>query len=197
MRVPLLSLSSSSSFLCLLPRLFVISISPFTFPSITCFRRQFLRKMWPIQLAFRFLISCRIFLSSLTLSNTPSFHTWSVQLIFSILVHLLSSIFSSTEEVSYCSLLCQMMPIYPKKLCGFSRVCTYSHTEKCQTVNESSSLNSYVYVREVNTYTTTWRKRCNTEGWSRTCCTYGHNILNCQEKVGEGECQTKPCHNLM
>jgi hypothetical protein len=26
--------------------------------------------MWPIQLAFRFLISCMIFLCSLTLSNT-------------------------------------------------------------------------------------------------------------------------------
>ena len=59
---PLLSLTSSSSFLRLLPRLLVFSISPFIFPSITCFRRQFLRKMWPIQLASRFLISCRIFL---------------------------------------------------------------------------------------------------------------------------------------
>ena len=29
--------------------------------------------MWPIQLAFLFLISCRIFLCSLTLSNTSSF----------------------------------------------------------------------------------------------------------------------------
>jgi hypothetical protein len=48
---PLLSLRSSSSFLRLLPRLLVTSISPFIFPSITCFRRQFLRKMWPIQLA--------------------------------------------------------------------------------------------------------------------------------------------------
>ena len=56
---PLLSLRSSSSFLRLLPRLLATSISPFIFPSITCFRRQFLRKMWPIQLAFRFLISCR------------------------------------------------------------------------------------------------------------------------------------------
>jgi len=64
---PLLSLRSSSSFLRLLPRLLATSISPFIFPSITCFRRQFLRKMWPIQLAFRFLISCRIFLCSLTL----------------------------------------------------------------------------------------------------------------------------------
>ena len=83
---PLLSLRSSSSFLRLLPRLLVTSISPFIFPAITCFRRQFRRKMWPIQLAFRFLISCRIFLSSLTLSNTSSFHTWSVQMSFSILL---------------------------------------------------------------------------------------------------------------
>ena len=51
----LLSLRSSSSFLRLLPRLLVTSTSPFIFPSITCLRRQFLRKMWPIQLAFRFL----------------------------------------------------------------------------------------------------------------------------------------------
>ena len=56
---PLLSLRSSSSFLRLLPRLLATSIYPFIFPSITCFRRQFLRKMWPIQLAFLFLISCR------------------------------------------------------------------------------------------------------------------------------------------
>ena len=84
---PLLSLRSSSSFLCLFPCLLVTSISPFIFPSITCFRRYFLRKMWPIQLAFRFLISCRIFLCSLTVSNTSSFLTWSVQLIFSILLH--------------------------------------------------------------------------------------------------------------
>ena len=72
---PLLSLRSSSSFLHLL----VTSICPFIFPSITCCRRQFLCKMWPIQLAFHFLISCRLFLCSLTLINTSSFLTWSVQ----------------------------------------------------------------------------------------------------------------------
>ena len=83
---PLPSLRSSSNFLRLLPLLLVTYISPFIFPSITCFRRQFLRSMWPIQLAFRFLISCRIFLCSLTLSNTSPFLTWSVQLIFSILL---------------------------------------------------------------------------------------------------------------
>ena len=54
----LLSLRSSSSFLRLLPRLLSTSICLFIFPAITCFRRQFLRKMWSIQLAFRFLISC-------------------------------------------------------------------------------------------------------------------------------------------
>ena len=56
-KYPLLFLRSSSSFL----RLLATSICPFIFPSIICCRRQFLRKMWPIKLAFRFLISCRIF----------------------------------------------------------------------------------------------------------------------------------------
>ena len=83
---PLLFLRSSSSFLRLLPRLLVTSICPFIFPLITCCRRQFLHKMWPIQLAFRFLISSSMFLCSLTLSNTSSFLTRSVQLIFSILL---------------------------------------------------------------------------------------------------------------
>jgi len=39
----LLSLRSYSSFLRLLPRLLATSIFPFIFPSITCFRRHFLR----------------------------------------------------------------------------------------------------------------------------------------------------------
>ena len=74
---PLLSLRSSSSFLrLLLPHLPVTSIPPCIFPSITRCRKQFLRKMWPIQFAFRLRISCRIFLCSLTLSNTSSFLTW-------------------------------------------------------------------------------------------------------------------------
>jgi hypothetical protein len=59
-----------SSYLRLLPLLPVTYIPPFIFPSITCRRRQFLRKLWPIQLAFRLRISCRIFLCSLILSNT-------------------------------------------------------------------------------------------------------------------------------
>jgi len=95
---PLLSLRSSSTFLRLLPRLPVTSIPPFISPSITYCRRQFLRKMWPIQLAFRWLISCRIFLCSLTLSNTSSFLTWLVQLIFSsLLQHRISKLFRCSD----------------------------------------------------------------------------------------------------
>jgi hypothetical protein len=82
----ILSLRWSNSFLRLLPCLSVTSIHPFIFPSVTRCRRQFLSKMWPIQFAFRLRISCRIFLCSLTLSNTSSFLTWSVQLIFYILL---------------------------------------------------------------------------------------------------------------
>ena len=47
----LLSLRSSSSFLHLLPSLPVTSIFSFIFPSKTRCRRQFIRKMWPIQLS--------------------------------------------------------------------------------------------------------------------------------------------------
>ena len=72
---PLISSRSSSSCLRLLPGPPLLSI----FPSITCFRRQFLRKMWPIQLAFLLFIVCRIFLSSwlcVTLFHFP--HEWSI-----------------------------------------------------------------------------------------------------------------------
>jgi hypothetical protein len=73
---PLLSLRSSSSFLHLLPRLPVTYIPPFILPSITCRRRQFLRKMWPIQLALRLL---RYSSAPWLISNTSQFLTWSVQ----------------------------------------------------------------------------------------------------------------------
>jgi len=81
---PLLFLRSSNSFLRLLPCLPVTSIPLCIFPSVTRCRRQFRHKMWPIQFAFRLRISCRIFLCSLTVSNTSSFLTWSAQLIFCV-----------------------------------------------------------------------------------------------------------------
>jgi hypothetical protein len=49
-------LRSSNSFLHLLPRLPDTSMPHFIFPSVTCHRRQFLHKLWPIQLAFCLLI---------------------------------------------------------------------------------------------------------------------------------------------
>jgi hypothetical protein len=59
-------LRSSSNCLHLLPRLPIISLLLSNFPSITCFRRQFLRKMWPIQLAFLLFIVCVIIMTFYT-----------------------------------------------------------------------------------------------------------------------------------
>ena len=98
---PLLSLRSSSNFLRLLPCLLVTSICPFIFHSITCFRSQFLHKMWPNQLAFHFIISCRMFLCSLILSYTSSFLTWSVHLISILLQHHISKLSRCFWSVIY------------------------------------------------------------------------------------------------
>ena len=49
---PIASWRYSGSCIRLLPRVLVTSSLLSIFPSITCFRRQFLRKMWPIQVAF-------------------------------------------------------------------------------------------------------------------------------------------------
>ena len=44
-----------------------------------CFRRQFVFKMWPFQLAFLHFTACRMLLSSLTSYNTSSFsNVWSI-----------------------------------------------------------------------------------------------------------------------
>ena len=98
MRVSSPSLRSSSNFLRLLPHLPFTSIPSFIFPSVTCCRRQFLGKMWPIQFGFRLRISCRMFLCSLALSNTSPFLTRSVQLILHFQHHIskLSRCFWST-----------------------------------------------------------------------------------------------------
>jgi len=46
------------------------------FPSMACFREQFLREMWPIQLIFIFFSICRMFLSFLTLIRLPGFSNY-------------------------------------------------------------------------------------------------------------------------
>ena len=56
---PLLSLRPSTNCLRLLPRVPVIYILRSISPSVTCFMRHFLRKMWPSQLAFLlFFLQC-------------------------------------------------------------------------------------------------------------------------------------------
>ena len=80
---PLVSWKSSRSCLRLLPHLPATSILPSIFPSIMCFRKQFLRKKWPIQLAFFHFIVHTNFLSFSTVRSTSSFFTRSVELIFS------------------------------------------------------------------------------------------------------------------
>jgi hypothetical protein len=50
-------------------------------------RRQFLLKIWQLQLHFLLFIVFKSFLSSLTVCNTSLFLIWSVQLILSILRH--------------------------------------------------------------------------------------------------------------
>lgn len=82
-----LPLSSYTAFpfsrcLSLFPHLFPPSI----LPSIRCFRRQLLCKTWSIQLTFLLFTVCRMFLSSVTLCDTSSFFTRSVQVILSILL---------------------------------------------------------------------------------------------------------------
>ena len=68
------SLKSSSSCLHLLHCLPVTFIVPSIFSSITCFRRQFLRKFWSIQFAVFAFIVRRIFLPSLIVRNISFFY---------------------------------------------------------------------------------------------------------------------------
>jgi hypothetical protein len=90
---PFISLRPSSSFSHFLPpHLPVTSIIPCIFLSITCLRRQFLRKMWPIHSTFLLFIVCRTFLFSFTLCNTSPFLTRSVQLISILLQHHISKL---------------------------------------------------------------------------------------------------------
>lgn len=76
---PLIFWIAASSCLCFLLHLPIFfSI----FPTIKCCVRQFLGKMWPMQLAC-LLFVCRMFLSSFTLCKTFSFITRTVQLMIS------------------------------------------------------------------------------------------------------------------
>jgi hypothetical protein len=72
---PQFLLRSSSSCLRLLLRLLATPICPSILPSIMCFRKQFLCKIWPLQLVILLFLVCSIFLFSFAISNTSSFLT--------------------------------------------------------------------------------------------------------------------------
>ena len=128
---PVFSLKSSSSCLLLLPYLTVTSVLPSNFSSITWIRRQFLRKIWPIQFTFLPFIVCRIFMSSLTLCNTYSFLEQSVQTFFSNLLqhHIvnLSRYFWSTVR--------SVQILFP-----------YQAGSKCSTLLSSTLIYIYIYI---------------------------------------------------
>ena len=94
----LVSLRSSNSCLHLLRRFPMTSIILYTFPSVTCFRRQFQLKLWPIRLSFLVFIACRILLS-LTPYDTSQCFKWSVQLIFSSLSSTTSQNYPAISEL--------------------------------------------------------------------------------------------------
>jgi hypothetical protein len=79
---PLLSSRSFRNYVCPLPHFPSLSL-PFYCTSIICFRRQFVLKLRPIQLAFFYFYCMQKILALVTLRNTFSFLTRSVQLIFS------------------------------------------------------------------------------------------------------------------
>ena len=77
---PFVSLKPSSSCLRPFPYLPAPSIVRSNVPSITCFIRQFLCNMWPIQLTFHRFILRRMFVSTYTLrSKSPFLLTRSAQ----------------------------------------------------------------------------------------------------------------------
>jgi len=93
LQYPLVSLRPSSSCLHHLLHLLITSIFPSIFPTTKNFRRQFLHKMWPIQLVFFLLIVCMIFPFYLTHYNHSSLLTQSTQLIiFILLQHQISKL---------------------------------------------------------------------------------------------------------
>jgi hypothetical protein len=73
-KYPPFSLRTSSSYLHLLP---IISTLPSIFPSQMCFKRQFLRKMWQIQILFLLFTVRSMFLSYVILHFSHNRSNWS------------------------------------------------------------------------------------------------------------------------
>ena len=115
----LLPLGSSGNFPRLLPRLPVTSIPPFIFPSITCCRRQFLRIMWPTQLAFLYLFHIgyfsapwlyviRLFSHDWSNWSSPSFSSTTFQNLTGV-----SDLLPETSKFQHHKKLCSKCSILP------------------------------------------------------------------------------------
>jgi hypothetical protein len=163
---------------------------PLYLPSITCFRRQFLRKIWPIQLASSFLISCRIFLCSLTLCNTSSFLTWSVQLTFSILLqHHISKplplprfkvwLWSWLSVVSYSVYLSCFVP-------------SAKFLRRKKLLDDLEGRRGYSHLKEEALDRTTWRNRfgrgCGPDVWQITDEWIYARLRNWDERLLASSC---------
>ena len=131
---PLFSLMSSSSCLHLLPLLPATCIFPSTFPSTVRYRRQFLHKMWPIQLAFLHFTVCRIFLCSLTVCNTSSFLTRSVQLIFSVLLQHHITELSAVSKFQHHTKLCSKFSTSIFSFLNLSPISWWKDSSSCWTL---------------------------------------------------------------
>jgi len=97
----LFSLTSSKSYLSILPHLLARSNFPSLFTPITSFRRQ--RNLWSVQLDFLLFIVCGIFLSSLTLLIFHFLHdrtNWSSPSLSSTTLQNFSVIFDLLSEAS-------------------------------------------------------------------------------------------------
>jgi hypothetical protein len=119
----------------LLPRLLVTSIYPSIFPSVTCFRRKFLRKMWPIQLAF-FVLFVRYFCPPWICY--ASFLTWSVQLIVSTLLqhHIsnfqgISDLLFEVSKFQHHTQQCSKCSTLPVSSLNLSPICWWKETSDC------------------------------------------------------------------
>jgi hypothetical protein len=136
----LVSLRSSSSCLLLLASLAVTSILPSICPSLTCFRRQLLRKMWPIQVAFLLLIVFSVFLSSLTLCQTSSFFTPSIQLSCTVLLkwhiskvsrYFWYKLLSEVSHYRHRTKLCSKCSISLISSLNLSPICRWKELSSC------------------------------------------------------------------
>ena len=142
---PFTFLRSFSSCLRLLLCLPVASILYFIFLSVACFRRQFLRKIWPVSLSpfcFSFTV-CMIFLFSLTLCNIFSFLTRSVRLSSSIfLQYLISKIstyfwsnfrnFCVKYAINFFCTFCSTSFTFQQTFSEFGARCSCSYLQSCK-----------------------------------------------------------------